>query len=349
MGPGGFGTHPDRHEARQAALGLPIQMVFTDRLKSIFDVFSRREAARDPLYKADDIPERLRSRILLLYRDVLSGQWQEGWIDDGSNTSEFWAQMHNSLEHLHGRPWLSDVVYRGNPVDDAVTDAIAFLQKCTANEFFDFIELSFKLDVSWRALRNDIEMVEAVNEIFRVENAPFQLTAPVKIKEQQRHYMAGTVETTRISSYPKIIRADDDVVHSEAVVPALSVLSAPHFEAANEEFRDALSEYRTGHYEDCLTKCGSAFESVLKVLCKRNGWPFKETDTAAPLLKLVIANSALDSFFEQPLMLIATIRNRLSSSHGAGSNVRSVERQIGQYAVSSTAAAILLLVHEADT
>ena len=66
-------------------------MVFTDRLKSIFDVFSRREASRDPQYKPDDIPGRLRSRILLLYRDVLSGQWEEGLID--GTTSEFWAQM----------------------------------------------------------------------------------------------------------------------------------------------------------------------------------------------------------------------------------------------------------------
>ena len=124
---------------------------------------------------------------------------------------------------------------------------------------------------------------------------------------------------------------------------------APHFEAANAEFRDALDEYRKGCYGDWLTKCNSAFESVMKVLCKRNQWPFNEKDTARPLLKVIIDKSSLDPFFEQPLMLIATMRNRLSSSHGAGSDPRSVERHIGQSAISSTAAAIVLLVREADS
>ncbi len=112
------------------------------------------------------------------------------------------------------------------------------------------------------------------------------------------------------------------MTHRDAVDPALAALSAPHFEAANLEFRDALDEYRKGHYGDCLAKCGSAFESVLKVLGRRNEWPFHERDTAAPLLKVVVSNSTLDPFFEQPLMLIAAMRNRLSSSHGGGTTVR---------------------------
>ena len=325
-------------------------MLLKDRLKSIFDVFSRREATRDP-HKPDDIPKRLRNRILLLYRDVLSGsgQWGRGRFEE-DHTFEFWSQMHNSLEHLHGRLWLSDggEQYRGMP-DRHTADALWFLLGCRANEFFDFIELSFRLDVAWRVLGDSKEIVEAINEILSFENAPFQLTPQVEIREDNSHLPEGVRSAVRrIASYPKIIRVEDEVLHSEAVVPALSVLSAPYFKAANEEFRDALNEYRMGHHKDCLTKCGSAFESVLKVLCKRNGWPFSETDTAAPLLKSVITKSTLDPFFEQPLMLIATMRNRLSSSHGAGSNLRSVERHIGQYAVSSTAAAIVLLVRETD-
>jgi hypothetical protein len=146
----------------------------------------------------------------------------------------------------------------------------------------------------------------------------------------------------------EVVRAEDEVTFSEAIAPALSVLSAPHFQAANLEFRDALDEYRRGHYGDCLTTCGSSLESVMKILCQRNGWPIDEKkDTAATLLKVVVSHSMLDPFFEQPLMLIATMRNRLSSSHGGGTAVRHVERHVAQYAVTSTAAAIVLLVHEA--
>ena len=107
--------------------------------------------------------------------------------------------------------------------------------------------------------------------------------------------------------------------------------------------------YRTGtSYGDCLTKCGSAFESTLKVLCERNDLTFERHDTAGKLLPVVIENSTLESFFEQPLMLVATIRNRLSSSHGGGSQVRAPSRQIARYTLTSTAAAIVLLVETAD-
>ena len=322
-------------------------MLLKNRIKSIFDVFSRRRSVYDQRNKPDVIPERLRNRILLLYRDVISGRWNQ-WSGEENHTILFWEQIHNSLVHLHGSPWLSDVGIqrRGNHNDVYIEDSLKFLMNCETDEFFDFIELSFKLDISWRAIHDKKQFVEAINEIFRIEHMPYQLTPYVETLEEHRSGVPG--RAIQIISYPKIICAEDDIVHHEAVVPALSALSAPHFKAANAEFREAMDEYRKGQYGDCLTKCGSAFESVLKVLCKRKRWSFSEKDTAAPLLKVVINNSSLDSFFEQPLMLIATIRNRLSSSHGAGSNLRYVGRHIGQYAVSSTAAAIALLVNEVD-
>ena len=90
----------------------------------------------------------------------------------------------------------------------------------------------------------------------------------------------------------------------------------------------------------------SAFESVMKVLCLEKAWPGGSNDTAATLLKTVVSRTNLDSFFERPLMLIATLRNRLSKAHGAGHQIRRVERHVVQYAMTSTAAAIVLLIHE---
>ena len=132
-----------------------------------------------------------------------------------NHTSEFWSQMHNSLEHLHGRPWLSDAgeQYRGMP-DCHTADALWFLLGCRANEFFDFIELSFKLDVAWRVPGDSKEIVEAINEILRSENAPFQLTPQVEIREDNSHLPEGVRSAVRrIASYPKIIRVEDEVVH----------------------------------------------------------------------------------------------------------------------------------------
>ncbi len=93
-------------------------------------------------------------------------------------------------------------------------------------------------------------------------------------------------------------------------------------------------------------KCGSAFESVLKVLCKKNGITVQpDKDTAGHLIPPVLAKSTLDAgTFQEPLTLVARMRNRLSSSHGGGSTVRNADRHVAQYAVTATAAAIVLLV-----
>jgi hypothetical protein len=319
--------------------------VLKNKLKLICDSFSRRPTPVG--YAPDTISETLKNRILLLYRDVLSGKWPtQFWSVQSDHTPEFWEEMGQSLQHLYGRPVLSN-----DPRLTPVEDVCLFVTNCEAAHFFDFLEQTFKIEEMSRRLNDENVLVEAINEIFRIENAPYHLTPIVKVHEPSpipAGPYGGGATVIRTVAYPRVIRAEDEVTHSEAVVPALSTLSAPHFEAANLEFRDALDEYRKGYYGDCMTKVCSAFESVMTVLCKRNRWPVDEKkDTASTLLKTIISNSKLDLFFEQPLTLIATMRNRLSSSHGGGTTVRSIERHIAQYAITSTAAAIVLLVHEA--
>jgi len=322
-------------------------MSLRDHLSSIFDVFSKRHSSRLALYPSAELSERLRNRILLLIRDLLSGKLPSHQIRSFSDyTHEYWSDIHHKLQHLHGRPKLSD-----DPREQQQwEDALGFVLACTTIEFFDFLELTFRSTVMWRVLSDENELVDAINEIFRLENAPFQITRMVKVEEKNPVSEFGRGGTSiRTVAYPQVVRVDDQPTHSEAIQPALSVLSAPHFEAANLEFRDALDEYRKGQYGDCLTKCCSSFESVMKSLCKRKTWSFDEKrDTVSPLLKTILEQSKLDPFFEQPLLLIATMRNRLSSSHGGGTSVRNVERHIAQYAITSTAAAILLLVHEIE-
>jgi hypothetical protein len=85
-------------------------MSLRDHLDSIFEVFSRRQAPRRQGYKPDEISERLRDRILLLIREVFSGKWRpDNWSSPGDHLTEYWEEdMHNKLQHLHGRVKLSD-------------------------------------------------------------------------------------------------------------------------------------------------------------------------------------------------------------------------------------------------
>lgn len=318
--------------------------MISDRLKLIWDVFSKRNVERPLGYKQDVISETLRNRILLLIRDVFSGKWTDGaYYSEGDHFTEFWEEMHNSLKHLYGRAKLSVA-----PTQTRVEDAVRFVRECRPAEFFDFLELSFRVDAIRQVLNNENSLVDAINGILRFENAPYQLTQIVK-REEKSSARAGPLQgrsVIRTVAWPRVVRFEEEVAFAEGVAPALSVLAGPDYEAANLEFRGALDEYRKGEYGDCLVKCGSAFESVLKVLCTQNGWKFDLKDTAAPLLKTVLSNTKLDSFFEQPLILIATLRNRLSTAHGGGANARSVERHVAQYTITSSAAAIVLLVHE---
>jgi hypothetical protein len=246
---------------------------------------------------------------------------------------------------LYGRPILAS-----QQVQSAGEDAVRFVQGCSAEEFFDFIELSFKVQSARRALQDDNDFVDALNEIFRRENAPYQVTPGVVRQEpnpQTKGPMSGGMILRRIA-FPKVVRMDDEVPHTEAVLPALSVLSRPEFSSANDEFRKALEDYRKGDFEDCLVKCGSSLESTLKVLCRMNHVTFDpDKDTAGPLLDKLLAKSQLDTgTFKEPLIAIGRMRNRLSAAHGGGSKVKTVPRHVAQYAVTSTAAAIVLLVHD---
>jgi hypothetical protein len=85
----------------------------------------------------------------------------------------------------------------------------------------------------------------------------------------------------------------------------------------------------------------------MKVICHERGWAYKDSDTASVLLATVLSNCALDGFFKEPIALIATIRNRLSKSHGAGTKPKDVPLHVARYAINATASAILLLVDEA--
>jgi hypothetical protein len=238
--------------------------VLKERLQSIWDVFSRRNpqtiVAR---YKPDEIPDLARSRILLLLRDLYSGNWIDGgWESSpGDHSSEFWEEMHNSLEHLYGRPRLC-VGVDGTRIEDARL----FANRCKSSEFFDFLELLFRVDATWRVVPDENNLVDAINEILKIEDAPYQLTPIVKQEEERpRLGPLPSGKTIRTVAWPKVVRNEEEVTYTEAISPALSLLSAPEYRAANLEFRDALDEYRKGVYGDCLAKCGSAFESVLKV------------------------------------------------------------------------------------
>jgi hypothetical protein len=152
-------------------------MSWKDQLTSVFDVFSRRTSQRGPEYNPDQISERLRNRIIILYRDVLYGQWHttndpHRRTAPASSGSRYTTRSSFCMGACGWRRTLR-----------RTRSSTTRSHSCSAEEFFDFLELSFRTDCMWRVVHERNQRVDAINEIFRVENAPYHLTPVVTLEE----------------------------------------------------------------------------------------------------------------------------------------------------------------------
>lgn len=254
---------------------------------------------------------------------------------------DFLGSLHTPVAYLIGTPRLSPLV----AITTDAEDLLNFLFSCKDENFLDVIELIFSSDISGISWP-DNPLISGINQFLQADNLPYHLTGYVTEHYEEVTSYGSRQAGFRLTEYPRIISKENDVLHNEAITPALHLLSATAFKLANAEFLKALEDHRKGDFSDCLTKCGSAFESTMKIICEKHSMQFKQTDTASILLKAIMGNSKLDTFWEPPLMLIATLRNRLSSSHGAGSQAKIVPRHVATYAINATASAIVLLVSE---
>lgn len=295
-------------------------------ISRVFTVFSRRNprtTGKTPL-----TPE-FRNRVLLL--------WSRVFPKDDLVQTKLWVETYDKLLYSLGRQRLS-TKYASSPHDDLIN----FVGECTDEHFLDFIELSFQANSihdAFDRMSGDrvhvSELVNHVNTFLEIDGLPYYLTG-------------FTIRDSQIGTYPRIIPRDNELSHQEMIKPTLELLTQPIFGTANEEFLDALKDFRNADYRDCVVKCGSSLESVMKIICDENGWPYQQTDTAKTLLENIFPRTRLDSYFQQPIMLVATVRNRSSTAHGAGTQQKTVSRHVASYVVNATAAAILLLAHECN-
>jgi len=290
----------------------------------LFGVYSRRQS---PLgLKAEPLTREFRTRVMLRCHEVFKRKGLD-W--------EAWAILEKRLAYLHGNLDLG----RGDNPADRVTN---WLGGCSDEHFLDALEFILEGGEGYSTSGFEV-LVDDVNSFFHADALPYAITRYVWEDFVSDEGMFAGLPGKRLAQLPRVIRTDSQATHALAVQPTLDLLTDGRFRAASAEFLAALEDYRKGDYADCLTKCGSAFESVLKVICHERKWPHKPTDTAAPLLKTVIDKAGLESYFEQPLALVATMRNRLSSSHGKGMQSRDLTAAKTEYVINATAAAVLLL------
>ncbi len=288
----------------------------------------------------------------MLYRDVsaggVPGRPAHGFF---APNPDFWAEVHNALQYKLATPVLSK--NRGTMgsalrYEELGDDVIAYLFECSSEHFLDFLELSFKIDHHLPT-----SVIEAINEVFLIEDEPYRLTNFVteEVEEPMHGYGLSQqkVRVIETVAYPQVIVAEDSVVYEEAVAPMLAALGHSDFRVANDELRKSLEHYRLGKYGDFLSNCGSALESVLQVICRRHSFQLSGGATLGQLLDVVVPGLGLEQVYSEKLKLLATIRNRLSSSHGGGTEPRNPERHYAQLMLTMTSAAIVFLIQVSNS
>ena len=282
------------------------------------------------MYQYEDIPQELRVQVVHIWGDVL-GEIERGSFADFCGAAYAAYQgIHDALCREYG------VFALGEEKNFFERVGNFLLKEKDIEKTLDVIEFSF-LYID-RVVRNQpniylhpkISPDEAINELnyrFREHGVGYQ-------------YKSG-----------KIIKVDSQFIHSEAIKPALIMLSDPMYKGANEEFLKAHEHYRKGRYKECLNECLKAFESCLKTICKKRNWQYDDKrSTAKDLIQIVFDNGLIPSFMQSHFSALKstlesglpTVCNR-QAGHGQGSTQIIVPEYIAAYALHLTASNILLL------
>jgi hypothetical protein len=203
----------------------------------IFDVFSRR--AESFTGSRHNIPETFRHRVFLWCNEVFSNS--RSAYGKYNHTSTFWEEIHRFLQYRHGRVQLSS---RNHPTSSRTEDVLIILASCPGEAFLDFLEYIFRVDCLFHIGLPESQLVEELNSLLRTDNLPYSMTDFVKetVREVVNEYpFAGREMTvTKTVAYPKIIMRESEVMHVQAIDPALKLLQRPEFKSANSEFLEAL-------------------------------------------------------------------------------------------------------------
>lgn len=304
---------------------------------AIFDLFSKRQKKLrgdiPDVYTYDKIPIGLRVQIVYILKDALGGEQE--YYTNPVKVKGAYKFIVDALCREYGTFRLPHVEEYGER--NYFTELNNhFLQEDDIEKTIDIIELSFwyinihTRNVAYLCRRNCSEYankaIKELNERFKEHGVGYQF-----------------VEN-------EIIRIDSELLHVEAVKPALKLLNQKDYQGAQQEFLSAFEHYRHGRNKEALNDCLKAFESTMKVICGKRNWVYRPKDTARDLVKICFDNELIPSFWQQQLISlrsmlessIPTGRNKLGG-HGQGSTPISVPDYLVAYMLHMTASTVVFL------
>lgn len=307
----------------------------------VIDLYSRRKqdstqvGSDDLIY--DHVPKTVRVQIMYIWNSAIGSYVPSPNHSSPTkrNNNEAWRTLHEAVCREKGLLQLSR--HPCNPKEDCIA---YLLNEPNVDNVLDIVELAFRLIHGLKNIRRYVP--QNVGLILEPDDAISELNARFKQASLGYQFESG-----------HIVKTDNLAMHETTVKPALSLLIGDsQFSGAENEFMAALKHYRAGDNRDAITAANSAFESVLKTICEISYWQYDQGDSAGRLLKIVRREGLFPDYMGKPFeQLIATlqsgltpIRNRESSSHGQGSEVKSPPEHVTEYALNLCATQIMFLI-----
>lgn len=299
----------------------------------IVELFSKRlkqNQVIDDVYEYDNIPEKLRNQIVLIWKETI-----------GSNR-EIWEWVEGVMKKELGVLSISNS--RRYP-EDACIDFLLNHKIC--EEVIDIIELSFRLiDKLIRDQRYN-------GNFCGIKQSPDEA-----INELNYRFKENSVGYEYVDG--QIIRIDNTFTHKEIVKPAIKLLYEENFVGVSDEFFKAHEYYRKKEYKDAILYAGKSFESIMKTICENMKYDYnKDKDTASKLISILCNEhfiptelknhfDGLDKVLTGLKMSLEsglpTLRNK-KSGHGQGEDITYVSEQLVVYALNLSATNIVLLAN----
>jgi hypothetical protein len=303
---------------------------------AIFDLFSKRQKKLrgdvPDVYTYEDIPNPLRVQIVHIWTDTLGNgsQWWEGEVRHAYELIVDTLCREYGLFKLPGAKDYGDRDYINELAN-------FFLQVTDVEKALDAVELSFRV----------IDHLTRSRSYLNRNNA--SKIADDAISELNGRFKEHGIGFQFIDG--EMIRVDSELIHSEAVKPALRLLNSKNYSGAQQEFLSAYEHYRHNKNKEALNDCLKSFESTMKAICDKRKWKYNSNATAKALIQVCFDNDLVPPFWQQQLaslrsMLessIPTGRNKLSG-HGQGSSPVVVPDYLTAYMLHMTASTLVFLV-----
>ncbi len=305
----------------------------------IFETFFKRQQklrGKIPdVYTYDQIPEALRVQIVLVMHETLGG------IDeyhDSLNGPAIRNAYKIIVETLRKEIGVFTLPPDANRYVDRYLDEITnyILHEPDVEHVLSALELVCRV-IENEASRYHYRRRKSSESIAR--------NAIAEINARLREHGVG-YEYDR-----EIIRIDAELIHSNAVKPALTLLRNAQFTGAEEEFLSAYKHYQRGENKEALSDALKAFESTMKSIYDKRKWPYGKTATASGLVRIAFDHGLVPDFWANHFSGlratleagVPTARNRLSG-HGQGVLQTKVLPHLVAYALHMTASTIVFLV-----